>query len=127
MGTIPRTLVEGVVVGATRLGVALPLTAAPGVLLLPSAGVTLAGIGSLGGGGGTYGYNAGGAAVFGAGTVGFRAGITWHRLASSPSSAWLLEIGFLRLPAPANAQSTSGTARHHDPQRFEAVAWTLHS
>ena len=98
VGTIPRTLAEGLLVGAARLGAVLPLTFAPGVLLLPTAGITLAGVGSLGGAGGEYGYNAGGAAVFGTGPLAFRTGITWNKLASFRSSFWLLEIGFVRIP-----------------------------
>jgi hypothetical protein len=98
VGTIPRTLSDGIVAVGARLGVALPLAVAPGVLLLPSAGFSLIGAAGGGGAGGTAGYNVGGAAVFGTGPVGFRTGITWHHMDFSNSALWLLEVGVAGRP-----------------------------
>ncbi|MCY7378700.1 MAG: hypothetical protein LH467_05085, partial [Gemmatimonadaceae bacterium] len=81
-----------------RGGVALPLALAPNVLLLPSAGLTLIGGAGAGGVGGTWGTNLGAAAVFGSGSMGFRTGVTWHRLNDSADGIWLLEFGVVRIP-----------------------------
>ncbi|NUO37405.1 MAG: hypothetical protein HOQ17_16670 [Gemmatimonadaceae bacterium] len=101
IGTIPRTLAAGVVVLGARFDATVPLSIAPGVLLLPAAGLTLVGGAAEGGGGGTAGYNLGAAAVLGTGTVGFRTGVTWHRLPDIRSGIWLLEVGIARLPGVA--------------------------
>jgi hypothetical protein len=99
VGTIPRVVVEGLVVGAARVGVTLPLSVAPGVLLLPTAGVSLIGGAGPGGAGGATGYNFGGAAVLGTGPVGFRTGVTWHRMDLTSSAVWLIEVGLVSRPS----------------------------
>src|SRR4029453_9621170 len=79
LGTMPRTLAEGVAVVGARGGVAFPLALSSGGVVLPSAGVSFVGGVGAGGGGGTTGLNAGIAAViFGASSVGLRTGVTWH-------------------------------------------------
>ncbi|MEP7384644.1 MAG: hypothetical protein ABI910_23435 [Gemmatimonadota bacterium] len=95
INVMPRLLTAPALAGAARVGVALPLAVAPGMLLLPSAGVTLVGGAGPGGGGGTAGYNLGGAAVLGTGRVGLRTGLTWHRF-KDEGSAWLLEVGLVK-------------------------------
>ena len=100
VGTMPRALAEGVAVGFIRAGGALPFQPSKGVLLVPSAGVTLAGAASGEGGGTTTGLNAGLAAVlFGTGSVGLRTGVTWHRFADAGAvSLW--EVGLVHVPRP---------------------------
>jgi hypothetical protein len=99
LGTIPRAVTEGAVVGGARAGVALPLALSQGVLLLPSAGASLLGGVGAGGGAGTAGLNAGVAAVvFPAGAVGLRTGVTWHRFEEARAGLWLLEVGLVRGP-----------------------------
>jgi hypothetical protein len=99
IGTMPRLLSEGLVVFGARGGVAVPIAPAPGVLLLPSAGVSLLGGVGAGGGAGTSGFNAGlAAAVLPAGGVGLRAGVTWHRFEEAGGGVWLWELGLVRGP-----------------------------
>jgi len=100
VGTMPRALAEGVAVGFGRAGAALPFQLSKGVLLVPSAGITLAGAASGEGGGTNTGLNAGLAAViFGTGSVGLRTGVTWHRFADAGAvSLW--ELGLVHLPRP---------------------------
>jgi hypothetical protein len=98
LGTIPRTLQEGVFVLGFRGGVALPLLLSPGTWLLPSTGVSLIGGAGSGGGGGAIGYNVGvAAAAFGTSRTGLRIGITWHRFQDLESTVWLVELGFVRI------------------------------
>jgi hypothetical protein len=99
IGTMPRVLAEGVMVLGGRFDATIPVPVAPGVLLLPAAGFSVVGGAGDGGAGGVVGYNVGAAAVFGTGNVGFRTGLTWHRLEESTSGIWLLEVGIARLPA----------------------------
>jgi hypothetical protein len=97
LGTIPRALVEGVVVVGFRAGAALPLAFSSGLLLLPSAGLSFIGGVGQGGGGGTAGLNAGVSAVFfGTQATGLRTGVTWHRFPDTGGALWLLEMGFAR-------------------------------
>lgn len=98
VGIIPYGLAFGVIAVAARAGVTVPIEPGPGVLLLPSAGISLVGGAGLGGAGGATGVNLGGAAVLGTGSVGFRTGVTWHRLSDFGGSFWLLEVGFVGLP-----------------------------
>jgi hypothetical protein len=99
IGTMPRALAEGVAVGFARAGIALPFQPSKGVLLVPSAGVSVVGAASGEGGGGTTGLNAGLAAViFGTGSVGLRTGVTWHRFADGGVSLW--ELGLVHVPRP---------------------------
>jgi len=98
IGIVPRALADGFLLSGARGGVALPLALAPNVLLLPSAGLTLIGGAGAGGVGGTWGTNLGAAAVFGSGSMGFRTGVTWHRLNDSADGIWLLELGVVSIP-----------------------------
>ena len=101
IGTMPRALSEGVAVGFARAGVALPFQVSQGVLMLPSAGITLAGAATGDGGGATNGLNAGLAAVmFGTGSVGVRSGVTWHLFRNTGTSVFLWEIGLVHVPRP---------------------------
>ncbi|WP_411281551.1 hypothetical protein [Gemmatimonas sp.] len=95
INVMPRLLTVGALTGAARVGVALPVAVASGMLLLPSAGVTLVGGAGQGGAGGTAGVNVGGAAVLGTGRVGLRTGLTWHRI-KDVGSVWLLELGLVK-------------------------------
>ena len=101
VGTMPRALAEGVVVGFARAGFVLPLRVSQGVVILPSAGVTLVGAASGDGGGSNTGLNAGlHAVIFGMGSVGLRAGVAWHRFAGAESSVSLWELGLVHVPRP---------------------------
>ena len=93
IGTMPRTLSEGLVVLGLRGGVALPLTLAPDFTLLPSAGISLIGASV---GGGIAGVNAGVAGVVWTGAVGLRGGVTWHHFQNSSTGVWLIELGLVR-------------------------------
>lgn len=96
LGTIPRTLGEGVAVVGLRAGVALPLLLQQGTWLLPSTGVSLIGGAGSGGGGGAMGFNVGvAAAAFGTSRTGLRIGITWHRFQDTEGAIWLAEVGFV--------------------------------
>src|SRR5688500_11559957 len=55
LGTMPRTLTEGVLVLGVRAGIALAVPVSPGVLVLPSGGMSLIGGAGGGGGGGAMG------------------------------------------------------------------------
>ena len=99
VGTMPRALAEGVAVGFGRVGVAFPFQVSRGVLMLPSAGMTLAGAATGDGGGATNGLNAGLAAVmFGTGSVGMRTGVTWHLFRDTGTSVFLWELGLVHVP-----------------------------
>jgi hypothetical protein len=101
VGTMPRAFAEGVAIGFGRAGVALPFQVSRGVLILPSAGVTVAGAASGDGGGSTTGLNAGLAAViFGTGSIGLRTGVTWHRFGDAGASVSLWELGLVHVPRP---------------------------
>jgi hypothetical protein len=93
IGTMPRTLSEGLVVLGLRGGVALPLTLAPNFTLLPSAGISLIGASV---GGGIAGVNAGVAGVIWTGATGIRSGVTWHHFQNSRTGVWLIELGLVR-------------------------------
>ena len=100
VGTLPRFLVDGLVVLGARAGLAVPLVVGERFVLLPSAGVSgLGGIGSYGMGG-TYGFNAGVAAVLQSDfdSEGLRVGITWHQFDGAPAGLYLLEVGWVRIP-----------------------------
>ena len=97
-GTCPLTLALGALSVASRGGLTVPIELRRGLLLLPSAGASLVGIAGLGGGGATFGYNVGGAALLGAGTKRFRTGLTWHRMRDVNRDYWLLELGFVNFP-----------------------------
>ena len=90
---------EGFVPIGVRAGVALPLAAAPHLLVIPSAGVS--GIGAIGpeGSAGLGGVNAGIATVAHVGSLGLRSGATWHHFQGAQGAIWLLEIGFVSVPS----------------------------
>ena len=97
LGTMPRALTEGVLVLGVRAGIALAVPVSPGVLVLPSGGMSLIGGAGGGGGGGAIGVNGGVAAIVrGTSASGLRVGITWHQFQDAPSAVWLAEFGFVR-------------------------------
>ena len=98
VGTMPRALAFGVLAGAMRGGLALPIETMPGVLVIPSAGVSFVGGVGAGGAGGTPGFNVGGATVFGTGNLGVRTGVTVHWFPELHTPVWLLELGVVHLP-----------------------------
>ena len=98
IGTIPRLLADGAVVLGARAGVAMPIRIAPGMLALPSAGLTAIAAASGGRAASLTGFNLGAALVVGTGPVGFRSGVTWHRLNDMPSGFWLAEVGITTIP-----------------------------
>lgn len=101
VGTMPRALAEGLVVGFAQAGFVLPLRVSQGVLILPSAGVTLVGAASGEGGGSNTGLNAGlHAVIFRTGSVGLRTGVAWHRFADGDAAVSLWELGLVHVPRP---------------------------
>ena len=98
IGTVPRVIAEGLFPVAARVGPSLPVSLTPDAFLIPSVG--LSGIGAVGGGGaaGAAGVYGGIAGVVARGSVGFRAGITWHRLSVTEGSLWLIEVGVMHVP-----------------------------
>jgi hypothetical protein len=99
IGTMPYALVSGLAVVGVRAGLVLPLSVGPGIMLLPSGGLSMVGAATGMGAGALAGFNLGGSAVFESrGPLGTRAGVTWHRFQDSTSGIWLWEIGFVRSP-----------------------------
>lgn len=98
IGTLPSFLSEGAVPFVVRAGFALPLEAAPTVLVLPSAGLTVVGVSGPDGGGAVPGLNVGLATVAYSGTVGLRTGITLHSFPGARGAIWLLEVGVVHVP-----------------------------
>ena len=99
LGTVPRVLIEGLVVMGARAGVAVPVALSPTVTLLPSGGVSVLGGFGGGGGGGTGGYNIGAAVVMQtAAGRGLRTGVTWHWLGDANGAIMLVELGLVRVP-----------------------------
>lgn len=95
MGIMPRLLMsDGFVVGA-RGGVVLPVALSEKILLLPSGGASF--IGELSSGGLSKGLNVGVATlIHKESSLGFRAGITWHRFQNFSDAVWLMEFGLVR-------------------------------
>jgi hypothetical protein len=101
IGLVPRFLADGVLVLGARAGVGIPLALTRDFFLVPSAGLSAVGGLGGGGGGGTGGVYAGGAAVLATGSVGFRAGVTFHKLGDANGSLWLMEFGIMHVPLPS--------------------------
>ena len=97
IGTMPTLLQNGLSLGL-RAGVALPIAAAPHLLVIPSAGFTVVAAFADNAAAGLPGYNAGLATVAHAGSVGLRTGVTMHSLAGARGSFWLLEVGLVHVP-----------------------------
>jgi hypothetical protein len=107
LGVVPRFLSDGAVVLGARVGVGLPLALTDDVFLVPSAGLSAVGGFGNGGAGGTGGFYGGAATVLAVGSVGFRAGVTWHRYGSGNGNLWLAELGLMHVPLPSAQRSTS--------------------
>ncbi|CAN5886663.1 hypothetical protein BH11GEM2_BH11GEM2_10340 [soil metagenome] len=102
-GTAPTAIPSGVLTVAARGGLTRPIEFRRGLLLLPSAGMSYAGIASGDAVGETFGYNVGSAAFLGAGTTRLRTGVTWHRMRDADRGYWLLELGFVNFPDQRDA------------------------
>jgi hypothetical protein len=100
IGTMPYVLSMGVVPFGFRGGVALPLTVAPHLLLIPSGGVSAVGVIGPGGGGGLIGANGGVSAIAYGGGIGLRAGVTLHGFEGTQGTYMLFELGFASVPLP---------------------------
>ena len=101
IGMMPYAVSVGVIALGMRVGVAVPLAPASGVLVLPSAGASLVGAAGPGGGGGTAGVNFGLATVLLATpSFGFRTGVTFHGFSDVRGALWLAEVGFVTLSKP---------------------------
>ncbi len=90
----PVALAYGAVAGAVTTGVVFPLEMSPSLLVLPTAGVTLAG--AVGGGGADRASGLHAGAYFSTarrGKQGLRVGLTAHLLGGAGSTVWLLAIG----------------------------------
>src|SRR5206468_7631732 len=98
-GTMPYILSYGVLPLGLRLGVALPVSVAPHLLLIPSTGMSLIGAIGPGGGGGVAGVNAGASAVFHVAQAGLKTSLTLHRFSDTQGPVWLFEVGFVHVPA----------------------------
>lgn len=99
VGTVPQALASGFFVLGVRGGVAMPVVVTRSAFLIPTAGVSAMGGAGSNGAGGALGAYAGLSTVLAARTVGFRAGITFHRIANAEATFWLFELGLVRVPA----------------------------
>ena len=99
VGTMPYILAFGALPVGLRVGVDLPVSVVPHVLLIPTAGMSFIGAISPGGGGGLAGVNAGGSAVFYVSRMGLKTSLTMHHFADEPEPVWLFEFGVVSLPA----------------------------
>ena len=101
---VPYALGFGVVAGAVRANIGLPIRLGPNMLLVPSAGLTLLGALGSGVGGGRRGVNGTVALVYGfdstqasASSIGLRAALAFHRFGSSDDGGIrMFEIGIVR-------------------------------
>ncbi len=99
LGTMPRTLAYGFAAAGVRVGGALPVLVVPGVVLVPSAGVSLMGAAGEGGMAGTYGVQTGLAALIPtSGPLALRASATWHLFPGAREGVWLAEVGLASVP-----------------------------
>lgn len=103
VGTLPRALPEGLFPIGVRAGPSIPLALGPDVFFIPSAGLSAVGVLGSDAAGGVVGYYWGAATVVARGSVGVRAGITWHAPLYAQASVWLVEIGVMRVPLPRRA------------------------
>ena len=101
---VPYALGFGVVAGAVRANIGLPIRLGPNMLLVPSAGLTLLGALGSGVGGGRRGVNGTVALVYvfdstqaSASSIGLRAALAFHRFGSSDDGGIrMFEIGIVR-------------------------------
>jgi hypothetical protein len=100
VGMLPRALEAGVIGIGARLGGGVPVALSRDAFVIPSAGLTAVGAVGAGGGGGMAGFYWGVATVLAAGSVGGRAGVTWHRPFGEGSSIYLIELGLMHVPLP---------------------------
>jgi hypothetical protein len=98
VGTMPFLLPFGVIPLGLRLGVALPVSVAPHLLLIPSTGLSLVGAFGQTGGGGLAGLNVGASAVSYIEQVGVKASLTWHGFSGMEGPVWLVELGVVNVP-----------------------------
>lgn len=98
LAVVPYVLSEGALVLAGRLGVGVPFALTRNAFIVPSAGVSAIGGAGGGGVGGIGTVYAGAATVIAAGSLGFRAGVTWNRFGDEPRGLWLLELGLVHVP-----------------------------
>ena len=98
--TIPTLYRDGVIPLHARIGAALPLGSGHGPVVVPTAGVDVAG--PLGETVGAWvGYHLGARALVAARRLGLQAGVNWVRAVNAPNSLWLVELGLMRVPALA--------------------------
>lgn len=100
IGTAPYALAFGVIPVAARLGPSIPLALGRDAFLIPSAGLSAIAFAGDEVGPPALGWYWGAAAVVARGSVGLRAGVTWHQFPHSEPSPWLLEVGVMRVPVP---------------------------
>ncbi len=101
---VPRALGYGVVGGAVRANIGLPIRAGPNMLFVPSVGVSLVGAVGAIGGFGTQGVNATLALLYrfdppraGESSIGLRTALGFHRFGSSADGGVrMFEIGIVR-------------------------------
>jgi hypothetical protein len=108
--TIPTLYRDGQIPLHARIGVAIPLGMGHGPSLVPTAGVDAAG--ALGeSAGGWVGYHLGARVLAAARRIGVQAGVVWVRAANAPNALWLVELGLMRVPAPAPPKPRAPTTR----------------
>jgi hypothetical protein len=107
LGVVPRFIGDGAIVLGARVGLGLPLALSNDLFVVPSAGLSALGGFGGGGGGGTAGFYGGVATVLAVGSMGFRAGVTWHRFGSGDGNLWLAELGMMHVPLPSAWRSSS--------------------
>ena len=100
VGMIPRVLEAGVIGVGARVGGGVPFALGRDAFVIPSAGLSAVGAAGGGGAGGLAGIYWGVATVLASGSVGGRAGVTWHRPFGEQGSIYLLELGLMRVPLP---------------------------
>lgn len=97
LGVVPVGLAFGTGVFGGRAGVALPIGVAPGLLIIPSGGMSALAMVGPWGGSATPGYHAGAAVVIlGPTGSGIRLGATEHRFHDLDVPFQLIELGFVR-------------------------------
>ena len=100
---VPYALGFGVVAGAVRANIGLPIRLGPNMLLVPSAGLTLLGALGSGVGGGSRGVNGTVALVYvfdanpASASIGVRAALAVHQFGSGQEGALrMFELGIVR-------------------------------
>lgn len=108
--TIPTLYRDGDIPLHARMGAVLPLGSGNGPVVIPTAGVDVAGaLGETKGG--WVGYHLGARALAAARRIGLQAGVSWVRAVNAPNSLWIVELGLMRVPALAPSRPRDPATR----------------